>query len=61
VGAATHSFLHVGARRLFFTDDFKCPMCGTSKDDFFDMNEEEEDSPELESPTSESEPVYKDL
>merc|ERR1739838_531814 len=50
-----------GREAAFFTDDFKCPMCGAAKDEFFDMNEDESDSTELESPTPEAEPVYKDL
>jgi len=31
-----------GREAAFFTDSFKCPMCGATKDEFFDMNEDDD-------------------
>mmetsp|Transcript_44094 Transcript_44094/g.82464 ORF Transcript_44094/g.82464 Transcript_44094/m.82464 type:complete len:216 (+) Transcript_44094:66-713(+) len=32
-----------GREGAFFNDKFKCPMCGASKDEFVDMNDDEDD------------------
>jgi len=33
-----------GREAAFFTDNFKCPMCGASRDEFFDMSDDSDDS-----------------
>mmetsp|Transcript_68553 Transcript_68553/g.174051 ORF Transcript_68553/g.174051 Transcript_68553/m.174051 type:complete len:231 (+) Transcript_68553:122-814(+) len=33
-----------GREAAFFTANFKCPMCGAAKDEFFDMNEDDDDA-----------------
>mmetsp|Transcript_137483 Transcript_137483/g.342976 ORF Transcript_137483/g.342976 Transcript_137483/m.342976 type:complete len:259 (+) Transcript_137483:71-847(+) len=43
-----------GREAAFFTDTFKCPMCGAPKEDFFDMNEDEDASPAASSPAATS-------
>lgn len=41
-----------GREAAFFTDNFKCPMCGAPKEDFFDMNEDDDASPADSSPAA---------
>ncbi|CAJ1445261.1 unnamed protein product [Effrenium voratum] len=37
-----------GREGAFFNDKFKCPMCGASKDEFVDMNDEDDDGSQAE-------------
>merc|ERR550525_1123691 len=42
-----------GREAAFFTENFKCPMCGAPRSDFFDMNEDDSEGDSASSGTAE--------